>query len=157
MPFEYFIRPFQTPDAHGRIIVPSTPSASTERATITWGGSAPGTVPTPKQSGVNVECCNETLTESSRTGNTVRINASGDEDSYINVHRATEVKLRKKEKNNCEGTLEKISWVNAEVKSYFADLAADIHSSDAAFAPFGIDDSGECRQTLKLQPNTTAA
>ena len=154
MPFEYAVRPFQSRDIHGRIRLPSTPSTSTERATITWGGSAPGTVPTPKQSGVNVNCCQGTREQTGRTAAPVTISTlGGGETKSFDVSRSFEVRAKKHDKDTCEGALEKISWVNAEVKSYFADLSADIHSSDAAFMPFGAEDDSGCKSksTFKHQ------
>ena len=155
MPFEYFVRPYQTPDAHGRVIVPSTPSTSTERATLTWGSqhAATGTLPTPHSMGVNIQCCHEIINEQERTGDTIKIEASNDPATYAMVHRATEVKLRKKEENNCDDWLKKNSYVAAGVKQAFDAMAKSIHASDASFLPAGA--ATECRQTLKLKPNTT--
>jgi len=155
MPFEYFVRPYQTPDAHGRIIIPSTPSFSTERATLTWGSqhAAAGTLPTAKSMGVNLRCCNEIIGEDTRTGDTIKIEASNDPANYIMVHRATEVKLRKKEENNCDQWLMNNSYVASGVSSAFSEMSSLIHASDAAFLPSGSNP--ECHQTLKLKPNTT--
>jgi hypothetical protein len=156
MPFEYAVRPFQSRDSFGRIILPSTPSGAAERATLTWGSSAslpPGTLPTPTTMGVNMKCCNETLTEDTRTGDTHRIEAENDPDSYIMVHRATEVKLQKKEENTCDDWYRKNSYVAAGVKESFVGLADAIHASDKEFLPAGA--AAACRQTMKLNPNTT--
>lgn len=155
MPFEYVVRPFQTPDAHGRVIVPSTPSFSTERATLTWGSqhAATATLPTPKSMGVNIQCCNEIINENTRTGDTVKIAASNEPANYIMVHRATEVRLKKKDTNKCDDWLSNNSYVASGVEQAFSDMSSSIHASDSAFLPSGS--SAECHQTLKLKPNTT--
>jgi hypothetical protein len=158
MPFEYFVRPFQSRDSFGRIILPSTPGDSVEKATLTWGSSAsttPGTLPKPTSLGVNIRCCNEELTENTRTGNTLRIHATNEPESYIDVHRATEVVLRKKEENHCDDWLMNNSYVASGVSQAFSDLSSLIHASDDAFKPSGS--SPECQQTMKLNPNTTPA
>jgi len=157
MPFEYFVRPFQNRDIFGRIILPSTPESSTERATLTWGSKTagtPGTLPTPTSMGVNIQCCNEIINEDTRTGNTIKISASNEPENYIMVHRATEVKLRKKEdKKDCNEWLNQNSSVASGISQAFSEMSSLIHASDAAFLPSGSNP--ECRQTLKLNPNTT--
>lgn len=154
MPFEYFVRPFQTPDVHGRIILPATPQDRAERATITWGASTPGVIPTPRSMGVNVNCCNESSTEQSRAGTDIQITANNDPESYITINRATEVKLKKTENDTCDSPLTQDLYSASGVKAAFAELSNLIHSSDADYAPAGT--SGGCGQILKLKPNTTA-
>lgn len=157
MPFEYFVRPFQSTDTFGRIILPSTPSGSAEKATLTWGANAsfpPGTLPTPTSMGVNVQCCNEVINEDSRTGDTIKISAANAPENYIMVHRATDVQLRKKDDNKCDDWLMNNSYVASGISQAFSEMSSLIHASDAAFLPSGSNP--ECRQTLKLKPNTTA-
>ena len=145
MSLEYLVRPFQSPGAHGRIVIPSSPSAGAQRATLTWGAkTAPDTLPKAKSLGVNVECCNEISTEQSRKGDDITITATNAPENYIKVRRATEVKLKKKEDNKCDDWLANNSFVASGVKEAFADLKAEIHASDADFMPEGSNP--ECKQ-----------
>jgi len=156
MSLEYLVRPFQTPGAHGRIVIPSSPSAGTQRATLTWGAKiAPNSLPKATTTGVNVECCNEVSTEESRKGDDITIKASNEPENYITVRRATEVKLRKKDDNKCDDWLANNSYVAAGVKEAFSELKAEIHASDADFLPEGANP--ECHQIFKLKPNTNGA
>jgi hypothetical protein len=95
------------------------------------------------------------LTENTRTGNTLRIHATNEPESYIDVHRATEVVLRKKEENHCDDWLMQNSSVASGVSQAFSDLGLSIHASDNAFKPSGS--TPECQQTMKLKPNTEPA
>lgn len=156
MSFEYAIRPFQSPDVHGRVIVPSSPSATPERATLTWGSThaATGTIPTAKSmGGTNTKCCKETINEQERAGDTIKIAASNEPENYIMVNRAREVKLKKKDDNSCDDWLKNNSYVAAGIIEAFSEMASLIHASDGAFLPTGSTPG--CDQTLKLQPNTT--
>jgi hypothetical protein len=123
---ENIIRPFQSPQSHGAIIIASTPSASRERATLTWGAKA--TMP-PVQitdGGDDVACCKEGLTELSRNTETVRITQPGKPENYVDVARAKDVTLRKKEENKCAGDWAQFSGVGAAIDEAFASLEADI-------------------------------
>lgn len=152
MPFEYFVRPFQTPDSQGRIIVPSTPGSTHERATLTWGAKVTVDPVTKDQVGVNVECCGETLTENDRKGSDFKITAANDPDTFITVNRATEVRFQKKQEDKCASDWDQMSGVASAVDGAFASLSADIHASDSAFGK-----TDHCKQTMKLNPNTTGA
>jgi hypothetical protein len=107
MPFdalEYVVRPWTTPNAHGQIIIPSAPKSSPERASLTWGG---GTFDLPQRTEVSdgvtfeVICCQEELSEKSRTSETKRITQQDNEDNWVDVERPTAVKLKKKHRNSC--------------------------------------------------------
>jgi hypothetical protein len=108
MPFDlsYVVRPFVTPNAHGQIIIPSTPRGSHERATLTWGGGA-FQLPERKEvsDGVefNVVCCQEALSEKSRISQRERVYQNDDQssDSWVDVERPTSVRLQKKSQNSC--------------------------------------------------------
>jgi hypothetical protein len=98
---EYVVRPYTTPDAHGRIIIPSSPRGTREKATLTWGGGAL-TPPARKEvsDGVNFEvvCCKENLKENSRKSDKKRIFQNGDESSANWVDVATPDSLRLKKR-----------------------------------------------------------
>jgi hypothetical protein len=132
MPFdalEYIVRPYQTPDALGRIIIPSAPRGSPERATITWGGPADMPQRTEVSDGVNFEvvCCQEDLTESSRESNDVQIPIQEDA-NYVTVSRPTSLKLKKKELNKCGDNWDQISGVAQEVNAALEEFSDAIHS-----------------------------
>jgi hypothetical protein len=104
---EYVVRPWQTPNAHGSIIIPSTPRGSRERATLSWGHDASITMPTPVEvnEGVNFEtvCCTENLNETHRETEDIQIYDSSGGTTYITVERPKSLRLKKKDKNNCFG------------------------------------------------------
>lgn len=139
---EYAIRPFQSPGSHGKIIIAKTPGATTARATITWGSK---TTNLPAATGgVTVQCCSDQLDEQERTGDTLRITGN-DGESYIDVFRASSLKLNKKSADTC-------SW--GPIDQYLT----------AEYAPFlGLtpDDPAEadtnCTAKWNLNNNTTGA
>jgi len=146
MSFEYVIRPFQSRDLFGRAVLPATPGA-TERATLTWGAKvSPNSIPKAKSIGVNVECCNETSTQSSNEASTVSIPIQGpDADgSTISVRRSDVVMAKKKEDNDCDDWLANNSYASSGVKQAFSEMSSLIHASDSAFLPSGS--SAECKQ-----------
>lgn len=151
MPFEYFVRPYQTPDSHGRVIIPSTPGGSRERATLTWGAKVKGTLPTPQVIGFDTKCCMETLQEKDRKAETVKIVASNEPENYITLRRATEIEFQKMHKDACAAFWDQFSGVGGAVDGAFASLSADIHAGGA-----GVVDE-QCHQTMKLQANTASA
>ena len=147
MSLEYLVRPFQSPGAHGPIVIPSSPSAGAQRATLTWGAkTAPDTLPKAKSLGVNVECCNEISTQSSSEASGVDIFVTGPDAEGISfrVNRSDVVVAKKKEDNKCDDWLANNSFVASGVKEAFAELHAEIHASDADFMPEGSNP--ECKQ-----------
>jgi hypothetical protein len=115
---EYVVRPYTAPDAHGRIIIPSTPAGSRQRATLVWSASA---TPSPAVNAVNfnVVCCKDALEEQTRESDEVTIPIQ-DGASEIVVSRPNSMKLSKKESNTCGDNWDQISNVAQEVN---ADLA----------------------------------
>jgi hypothetical protein len=96
--FEYVVRPFASPGSLGNVIIPGTPERTQEQAHITWG--AVGTMPTTNvlnpSSVVNTKT--EDLTEQNRDSDIERIPIQGSEDdSYVEVARAKQVRLDKQE------------------------------------------------------------
>jgi hypothetical protein len=130
--FEYIVRPYTTPSPHGGIIIPSTPSGSRERATITWG--AKSTMPDVQGVNFNTICCKDNLTEKDRKSNTKRIFQNGDESSpnWVDVERPYELNLDKKEHNHCQSPLEEISGVAQEVSATLAEFDDLVHSGTTA-------------------------
>jgi hypothetical protein len=132
---EYVVRPYQTPNAHGSIIIPSTPRGSRERATLTWGKDASITMPTPVEvnEGVNFEvvCCQENLNELDRESDTERVYQNGDQTSFnwVDVLRPKSLRLKKKEKNNCFGpTLSETSDVAQQVNDVLGEFEGALNS-----------------------------
>jgi hypothetical protein len=132
---EYVVRPYTTPNAHGSIIIPSTPRGTQERATLTWGKDSAITVPTPKEvsDGVNFEvvCCQEQLNELDRKSDQKRVFQRGDEDSenWVDVERPKSLRLKKKEKNKCFGPgLTDTSDVAQQINAVNADFEYALNS-----------------------------
>jgi hypothetical protein len=133
---EYVVRPYQTPGAHGSLIIPSRPTATRERATMTWG--APGTMPEVTEVdsegiGFEVVCCNEQLNERDRTSETKRIFQRGDTSSenWVDVQRPKTLRLKKRDKNTCIGN-SGISFAAIEVSAALAEFSSAIHSGTAS-------------------------
>jgi hypothetical protein len=118
---EYVVRPYTAPDAHGRIIIPSTPTRR-EHTTLTWG--ATGTMPAAAPGiGFTVVCCKDALDEQQRQSDDVQIPIQDGAD-YVTVSRPNSLTLSKKESNTCGDNWDQISGVAQEVDSYFSDLTA---------------------------------
>jgi hypothetical protein len=129
---EYFIRPFQSPGSHGTIIIPSTPKATREKAVLTWGATSTMPEVVPDVTNFNTKCCAEGLKEDSRESDIVRIEQPGKPENYVDVARARNVSLKKREKNSCGGPLQ------AEIDSFWGQLFQDM---DDAFRPLGTSDT----------------
>jgi hypothetical protein len=130
---EYVVRPYTTPDVHGSIIIPSTPRGSRERATLTWGSGSPASVPTPVEVTESVSfelvCCKENLSEQSRETEDVQIFDSSGGSTYITVERPKSIRLKKKDKNNCNSPLwSHTSDVEQSMNEVNAEWDAALHS-----------------------------
>ncbi len=150
---EYAVRPYQSPGALGKTIIPSTPGASRTRATLTWGAEA--TMPSVIPSGTSVSCCNEGLTEQTRETETVRISQAGKPENFIDVARAKSVKLKKKTKDNCAGDWDQFSGVGQRVADALSEFEAGFNSTTTGDA----DSHCDVKWTLNnsLTNATTAA
>jgi hypothetical protein len=143
---EYAVRPYQTPNAQNTTLIPSTPSRSTQRATLVWGAQT--NLPAVN-TGVNfnVVCCREQLQEKDRDSDDVDIpiQDSGDGNGHVTVSRPNTVRLQKHDDNNCDGlSWDQFSGVGAEISSALDEFAADVHSGTAASA-------GDCHTTWKFK------
>jgi hypothetical protein len=119
---EYVVRPYTTPNAQGQVIIPSTPVAKPQSATLKWGAMA--TMP-QVATGINfqVVCCKDTLHEKDRKTETVRVYQNGDNTSpnYIDYERPLSMNLEKKESNTCGDNWDEISGVAAAVDASIAE------------------------------------
>jgi hypothetical protein len=136
---EYLIRPYQSPSPFGTIIIPSTPSGGESRATLTWGATAQGTmpVPVPKPPGTTFQCCKEHLQENNRSSHTHRIIGS-DGESYVDVDRPYQMKLKKSTTNDCSDSLDQISVVSQEINEVISELSDAFTEAASKFGP--VDD-----------------
>lgn len=144
---EYIVRPFQAPNAHGTIIIPSTPTPSTETAILTWGGEA--TLPEVKfiELGFNTKKNREDFVEQNRDAETVRIMGQSPDDdspSYIDVARSNKLYLDKH-------TSQDMNASDAGQTSYVAPgvIPAGV-TADHVF-------TGDTKATIELKNNTAAA
>jgi hypothetical protein len=147
MPFESFVRPYQSPGALGRTIIASTPGATKERATLTWGTTSEGKV-VPARSGTNVECCSSKETEFERETNVLRITQSDEPQNYIDVARATKMKLHNKHKNECASEWDQLSGVAFGTNEALAEFEADME-----FAGDSETDD-QCKHEISYKHNT---
>jgi hypothetical protein len=97
---EYAVRPSVPTPPHGATIIASTPGATRERATLTWG--AAGTLPFPQVS-VQLACCKDDLKETSRNANTIPIFQNNDSSSenWVDVERPFEMSLDNQHSDGC--------------------------------------------------------
>jgi len=161
MPFEYFVRPFQSPDAHGRIVIPSAPQGFDQRATLTWGNKTTLDSEAGKK-GISVTthwpdftegdqgCCVEQLQEQGRSSTTVKIVDSHDPENWITVRRATELSMDKNHQNTCNDMAE---WYNVQMN---ASDAAVMKNYATLAKQMGVRDPEpeKCKTTMKLNANT---
>src|SRR5580765_6037365 len=136
MPFEYAVRPFQSPDTHGRIIIPSTPGETPQRATLTWGAKTALNNIQPANSGINVECCKDTKSQKSAEMNQVSVGIEGPPTTVagsmeILFKRTSVAKFDKTQKDECASDWDQMSYVAAGIKQAFADLEGDIQAGGA--------------------------
>lgn len=145
---EYIVRPFQAPNAHGTIIIPSTPTPSTETAILTWGGEA--TLPEVQyiETGFNTKQGREDFTEKQRDAETVRIMGQDPDDnspSYIDVSRGNKLYLDKETgrmvQADSPGQSDYVANTDVEDEEFFTPLPAPTKS----------------KATMKLNNNTSAA
>src|ERR1041384_8860723 len=135
---EYAVRPFGPPDALGTTRIPSTPRSTRQRATLTWG--AQSTLPPPVFTSVDTACCSEGNQETSRTGETVRINGD-DGERFIDVFRANTLTLDNTAANNC--------GINGNSQT----IAAEFDQGNAFTTTTGPTE--KCKVVWKLNNNTT--
>ena len=136
---EYVIRPYQSPTPFGTIIIPSSGARGRDRATLTWGATATGTMPEATQAPTpeppmtyQFECCSEALKETSRAVHKIRITGS-DGVSYVDVERPYQMKLKRNTKTQCDGPLDQISLVNQGINSVLNTFEADITEAASKF------------------------
>lgn len=124
---EYVVRPYQSPASHGGIIIPSTPTGSRQKATLTWGAST--TLPIPS-TGVNVTCCSEGLKEKDRTSKKIRVFQNDDPSStnYVDVERPETMNLSKTDKNDCISDWDQVSQLAADIRAELDQDAVDFGS-----------------------------
>lgn len=119
---EYIVRPYQSRNSQGSIIIPSTPVSSRQRATLIWGAKAQAVIPDSPD--ISVVCCDEQLGESKRQSEKVRVYKDGDPTSgqWIDYDRPVRMQLKKKDVASCgDDGWDQISLVAASIS---ADLAA---------------------------------
>jgi len=138
---EYIVRPFQAPNPHGTIIIPSTTTPSTETAILTWGGES--TLPDVQfiETGFNTRKGREDFDEKNRDAEVVRITGEdpGDGPSYIDVRRSNKLYLDK--------TTEELLASDAGQIDYAA--SGSVYNTPLA--------SKKSKATIRLNNNTTAA
>jgi hypothetical protein len=131
---EYIVRPFTTPGPHGTTIIPSTPSGSRERATLTWGAAAD--MPARSEiAGVNFEvvCCKESLSENDRKTEKIRVfqtleDGTISDTNWIDYERPISMRLKKAEENKCGDDWDQISGVAQSINTSLDQFSDDIHS-----------------------------
>jgi len=127
MPFEYAVRPFQTPGAQGRIVIPSAPQGFDQRATLTWGNKTSLDSAAGKK-GISVTthwpdfsegCCVEVSQQESNEMDDIRIDNEGTNGGSVTVKRARWVKMDKEHKDAC-GDMS--VWYNVQMNASDASV-----------------------------------
>jgi hypothetical protein len=138
---EYVIRPYQAPTPFGTRVIPSSPSRGADRASLTWGATAQGTIPpavpapvAPPGMTYQFQCCQEKLQEQSRVTDTIRI-MGNDGESYVDVERPKIMHLKRNEKQDCATTLEQMSDVYHGINQVLDEFTdAFVHGDTTALA-----------------------
>lgn len=145
---ESLIRPFSSPAPQGSILIPSSPSTTTEKAVLKWGASGP--LPTPQGLSVKTECCNNSNDEFSRDWEDVKVFSKDSPDNFITVRRTKALSMHQKtDKSKCDDGWNQVSAAAQEVT---ADLAA----LDANFGDSSTTGKDSCKGTYNLNNNTVA-
>ena len=135
---EYLVRPYQTRNAQGQIIIPATPVGTRERATLTWGAAA--TMPERKMtSTTNVQCCNEQQNELDRVSEFIEIpiTTDGTGSGHVQIARPTQMHLKRKSDSQQSHCIPDVTYFSGPT---FSD----------GFEPHD-DAAGDCKITLNLQ------
>jgi hypothetical protein len=141
MPFEYFVRPFQSTDSHGRVILPATPSGF-ERATLTWGAKTTANQVQLKKEGQGAGCCKDTRTQNKAEkqfagqfmqqiwgpGTAGPPRPHGQWGASVDTKRSVGVLSKVNDTNSCADDWTQMSYVASAVESVLADLKDDIES-----------------------------
>jgi hypothetical protein len=148
---EYLVRPWQARDAQGRIIIPSTPVGTHERATIQWGAN--GTVPTPQNLGPagGVSCCSDqSQEETDQKYDAVSVTNAGSGDDAgesISFQRAKSFSYKKKTEDKCASNWDQFSGIGMEITGALDEFAANILDSET----LNIDvPTQSCQGTMDL-------
>jgi hypothetical protein len=134
---EYVIRPYQSPNPFGQTIIPST-STRASRATLTWGATVSGTMPQAHAKAAapgttyQFECCSDKLDELNRSNNRIRI-VGNDGESYVDVERPYQMKLKKNSKQECGDSSAQISYVTQGINAVLNDFTDAITEATSKF------------------------
>jgi hypothetical protein len=148
MPFEYAVRPFESRDSQGRVIIPSTPSGH-DRATLTWGAKTSVNQVKFDKTGGDVECCKDNRTQETGTAGAFTSSRGkliqqvwgpgtggppephGQWGAEIFVDQSVSVLYRKEQEDSCAAEWNQMSGVASAVNGAFASLEADIEAGGA--------------------------
>jgi hypothetical protein len=126
MPFEYAVRPFQTPGAQGRIRIPSAPQGFDQRATLTWGNKT--SLDSMGKKGISVSthwpdfsegCCTEESAQKSNEMETVTVANEGANGGSVTFQRAKWLKLDKEHRDACG---DMAVWYNVQMNASDASI-----------------------------------
>ena len=156
---EYIVRPFQQAQSQGGILIPSTPSTTTDKAVLTWGAKA--TMPAATPTGASITCCVNNQLEQSRDYEDVQIQDQNNSSNSITVRRAKTLNLQQKHQNSCQDAWDQVA---PDISSMFTSTVdANGNTIEGAadfvnlFQPAGSTPPEQCKVTLKLNNNTVAA
>ena len=125
MPFEYAVRPFASPDAHGRVHIPSAPGGNIQRATLTWGAKT--SLDAIGKKGISVTgswpndsdaACTEESLQQTQELDPVTVTNEGPNGGTVAFQRARILTLDKEKRSNPTPTPQTSAATAAVLKSY---------------------------------------
>lgn len=132
MPFEYAVRPFQSRDAHGRIILPAAPGGFDQRATLTWGAKT--SLDSMGKKGISVTthwpndsgsyCAEESVQQTNQMA-TVSVANEGPNGGSVTFQRAGSIALNK-DTTTTVAPIVQVSSSSASVLKNYDTLAAQM-------------------------------
>jgi hypothetical protein len=131
VPFEGFVRPYQSPGTLGRIRIAATPGATKERARLTWGSTSDGKI-TPARSGTNVECCKRSSKQSDHKDSdfedvaVVAPDGGPSAGQRVDFQRANKLKFKQREESSCISDWDQMSGVALGTSEALAEFEADM-------------------------------
>lgn len=156
---EYIVRPFQQPASQGSILIPSTPSTTTDKAVLKWGAKA--TMPAVAPSGATITCCVNNQLEQTREYEDVQIQDQNNSSNSITVRRAKTLNLNQTHKNSCQDAWDQVAPDISSVFTSTVDANGNTIDGPAdlmnLFQPDVTNPSEQCKVTIKLNNNTVAA
>jgi hypothetical protein len=108
---EYVVRPFVSPAPQSSTLIPSSPSTTTEKATLSWGAEIAVNLPSPQGLSVKTVCDKTNQNEITRNWEDVNIHSQDNPDNFITVRRTKSLGFHEINHDQCNDGWDQVSDV----------------------------------------------